>query len=63
MTQFLSKLPVTTRENEDILPVVFSMLNFSTEEISAITEAREKLDDGKNNKKGIFGGRNKKKNR
>lgn len=62
MTQFLSKLPVTTRENEDILPVVFSMLNFSTEEISAITEAREKLDDGKN-KKGIFGGRNKKKNR
>jgi len=28
MTQFLSKLPVTNRDNEDILPVVFSMLNF-----------------------------------
>lgn len=33
MTQFLSKLPVTTKENEDILPVVFSMLNFSQDEI------------------------------
>ena len=63
MTQFLTKLPVSSRENEEILPVVFSMLNFPTEEINAITEAREKLDEPKNNKKGIFGGRNKKNKR
>ena len=29
MIQFLSKLPFTTKENEDILPVIYSMLNFS----------------------------------
>ena len=33
MTQFLSKLPHTTKENEDILPILFSMLNFSEEAI------------------------------
>ena len=40
MTQFLSKLPVTTKENEDILPIVYSMLNFPKADIEAINEAR-----------------------
>lgn len=28
MTQFLLKLPHQTKENEDLLPILFSMLNF-----------------------------------
>jgi len=55
------KLPVTTRENEDILPVVFSMLNFPKEEIDTISAARATLIEPAQAKKGIFGGRNKNK--
>ncbi len=57
MTQFLSRLPETTRENEDILPVVFSMLNFPPDEINSINEARALLNE-KTAKKGggMFGG-------
>jgi hypothetical protein len=43
MTQFLSKLPFTTKENEDILPILYSMLNFSDEETKAVTSTRDVL--------------------
>jgi hypothetical protein len=43
MIQFLSKLPVTTKENEDILPIIYSMLNFPKADIDAITASRDKL--------------------
>lgn len=43
MTQFLCKLPTTTKENEDILPILYSMLNFPEPEIKQITVARETL--------------------
>ena len=33
MTQFLTKLPISAKENEDILTIVYSMLNFPAEEI------------------------------
>ena len=63
MIQFLSKLPFTTKENEDILPVIFSMLNFTREDIDQITQSRAKLkqEEGKPAKKGIFGGLKKQK--
>ena len=54
MTQFLSKMPVTTRENEDILPVIFSMLNYPKDEIDSISEARSQLENQNQGKKGIF---------
>ena len=57
MKQFLSKLPFTTKENEDILPIVFSMLNFSREDIDQINQDREKLKPKEEpQKKGFFGG-------
>jgi len=37
MIQFLSKLPFTTKENEDILPIIYSMLNFTREDIDQIS--------------------------
>ena len=43
MTQFLSKLPFTTKENEDILPILFSMLNYSDEDTKLVVAAREVL--------------------
>lgn len=62
MTQFLSKLPVTSKENEDTLPIVYSMLNFSQEDIAVITEARTQLAKADAKKGGMFGGfKNKKK--
>ena len=33
----------TTKENEDILPILFSMLNFSNDEINSVNKAREEL--------------------
>ena len=57
MTQFLTKLPVSNKENEDILTIVYSMLNFPREDVDSITEARAQLTD-KSGKKGggMFGG-------
>ena len=52
MIQFLSKLPVTTKENEDILPIIYSMLNFPQTDIDAITAARDKLNSQASKKKG-----------
>ena len=43
ITQFLAKLPITSKDNEEILTVVYSMLNFPREEIDQISEARSKL--------------------
>ena len=43
MTQFLQKLPQTTKENEDILPILFSMLNFPDDDIKSIVAARDAL--------------------
>lgn len=43
MTQFLGKLPTTSKENEDILPILYSMLNFSEAEIKGVSQAREVL--------------------
>lgn len=45
MIQFLTKLPYTTKENEDILPVLFSMLNFSSEQTDSIKKAREAINE------------------
>ena len=64
MIQFLSKLPFTTKENEDILPIIYSMLNFTREDIDLISQARDKLKkeaEVKPQKKGIFGGLKKQK--
>ena len=61
MTQFLSKLPATTKENEDILPILYSMLNFQKPEIDEITEARSKLNEKPGKKGGILGFGGKKK--
>ena len=43
MIQFLSKLPPTTKENEDILPILYSMLNYASSEIKEVSQAREQL--------------------
>ena len=43
MVQFLSKLPPTTKENEDMLTILFSMLNFSPDEVTQVTVARDVL--------------------
>jgi len=55
----LSKLPPTSKENEDILPIVYSMLNFSRDEITQITDARAELAAKEKvatqTKKGLFG--------
>lgn len=59
MTQFLCKLPFTTKDNEDILPIVFSMLNFSEEETAQIKAARDALNAqvlAEQKKKGSFFG-------
>jgi len=61
MTQFLSRLPETTKENEDILPVLFSMLNFAQEDIDSVVEARAQLNTAKKGGGGMFGGLTKKK--
>lgn len=49
MTQFLSKLPFSTKENEDILNIVYSMMNFAKDEVEKIKQAREKLNQIKGN--------------
>ena len=62
LTQFLSKLPISVKENEDILKIVYSMLNFPREDIDALTEQRMKLTEPASKKGGMFGGfKNKKK--
>ena len=61
MTQFLSRLPEITKENEDILPVLFSMLNFGQEEIDGVVGARAQLNTAKKGGGGMFGGLTKKK--
>ena len=66
MIQFLSKLPFTTKENEDILPILFSMLNFSDDETNLVTTARDTLNKAAQQgndkgKKGLSGFFNKKK--
>jgi hypothetical protein len=66
MTQFLVKLPQTTKENEDLLPIVFSMLNFKKEEQDQIKATRDALnaqiaEANKPQKKSFFGINNKKK--
>lgn len=43
MQQFLTNLPIGAKENEDILNIVYSMLNFPKEEIDKITEQRTQL--------------------
>lgn len=43
MIQFLAKLPFTSKENEDILPILFSMLNFKDSEIESVTQQRDEL--------------------
>jgi hypothetical protein len=61
MIQFLTKLPFTTKENEDILPILFSMLNFKQGEIDTVTLQRDELnkdmnkDKAKDSGKNIFG--------
>ena len=63
ITQFLAKLPITSKDNEEILTVVYSMLNFPREEIDQISEARSKLVPEKPAKKGGFFGGTKNKNK
>ena len=61
MIQFLAKLPFTTKENEEILPILFSMLNFKEGEIESVTLQRDELnkemskEKAKDNGKNIFG--------
>ena len=62
MTTFLVKLPFSTKENEDILPILFSMLHFQQGELEALTQQREdfnKQNDakqkGNETSKNIFG--------
>lgn len=43
MVSFLSKLPPSTKENDDMLPILYSMLNFSQAEIKEVQSAREAL--------------------
>ena len=43
MIQFLVKLPFTSKENEEILPILFSMLNFKEPEIESVTQQRDEL--------------------
>lgn len=52
MISFLSKLPMSTKENEEVLSVLYSMLNFSSEQIEMIAKARGQLDKPR---KGLFG--------
>lgn len=58
MTQFLTKLPISSKENEDILTIVYSMLNFCKEDIDGITAQRNELANaqGAGKKGGVFGG-------
>lgn len=56
MIAFVSKLPFTTKENEDVLPVLFSMLNFSNEQIDQIKKARAALNSEKSKKGGLLAG-------
>ena len=51
MIQFLTKLPFTTKENEDILPILFSMLNFKDGEIETVTLQRDELNKEINKEK------------
>jgi hypothetical protein len=62
MVQFLAKLPFTSKENEDILPILFSMLNFKEGEIEVLTQQRDDLNKEiakekakETPQKGIFG--------
>jgi hypothetical protein len=41
--QFLEGTPVSASKKEDLLPVIFSMLNMSKDELSRIKKARENL--------------------
>jgi len=43
MTTFLVKLPFSTKENEDILPILFSMLHFSDRELETLTLSRDEF--------------------
>lgn len=43
MTTFLVKLPFSTKENEDILPILFSMLHFSDKELETLTLSRDEF--------------------
>lgn len=43
---------MSTKENEEVLSVLYSMLNFSSEQIEMIAKARGQLDKPR---KGLFG--------
>lgn len=40
LVQYLMKIPFTSKENEDLLPIVYSMLQFTKEEEDKIAGAR-----------------------
>ena len=55
---FIQNIPVINKENEAVLSVMFSMLNYEPEEVAQIEAARKKnlaLADRKGTTKGIFG--------
>ena len=58
MIQFLTKLPFTTKENEDILPILFCMLNFKQDEIDTVTIQRDELNKDMNKDKAKDSGKN-----
>ena len=55
---FIQNIPITNKENEAVLSVMISMLNYEPDEIAQIEAARKKnlaLADKKGTGKGIFG--------
>lgn len=64
LEQFLCKLPISNKENEEMLNIVYSMMQFKKEQIANINKQRESLSIPQATekvKKGIFSGFGRKK--
>mmetsp|Transcript_22117 Transcript_22117/g.16515 ORF Transcript_22117/g.16515 Transcript_22117/m.16515 type:complete len:80 (-) Transcript_22117:34-273(-) len=61
LIKFLEKTPVTSKENEDLLTIIFSMMFFTKEEVSQVQKGRSqsaeatKMTQQAAVKKGVFG--------
>jgi hypothetical protein len=56
-------MPFTTKENEDLLPIIYSMMLFTKEEINSLQKTRQEVMEKALNQKtkaglmGMFGGK------
>lgn len=58
LIKFLEKIPYTTKENEDLLPIIYSMMLFTKDEISSLQRNRQTFIEKslkQQTKKGVFG--------